>query len=417
MSLKTGFLVIAVGVIINTTVFVPVHAEPMPSLTECVSYTITNPELLRLQEQKVRQVSEHIGQAQGDQFPDIRAGYKNYLTGIISSRMADVNEPKITVTQPLYYGGKKKVAVQSAEHELTREKMLLESVKRDIAAGVTETFYNIAEYDIDIRNTDETIELLRKRVKELSDRVRIGKSRESEVLTLEYRISQFLAQREQLVYNRKTSLETLAYYTGKSFDGINYTVNAGSVTAVTFEDCCSNIRGRSDLKMLKEELELQSLRVLTAKAGLLPSVSLTNSWNLWKLVEDGTGWDLTLSIDYPLYRGGMIKSLVKEEEIKKSIVEEQIARKERDIRLELTRIYNNYSSAIAQISPLRNAYEKSVKNYELQLQDYKYSLVNNLEVLTAMTTMLELKRAADRAEVQVGYNASMLRVLTEQFGM
>jgi outer membrane protein TolC len=49
---------------------------------------------------------------------------------------------------------------------------------------------------------------------------------------------------------------------------------------------------------------------------------------------------------------------------------------------------------------LEDAYKKAKKSYELQVKEYRYGLVTNLDVLQALTFMQDVKQNWDRALIQ-----------------
>ena len=67
-------------------------------------------------------------------------------------------------------------------------------------------------------------------------------------------------------------------------------------------------------------------------------------------------------------------------------------------------------SSRVQKKTLEQAYQKSKASYDLQLREYRLGLVNNLEVIQALNTLLDMKRSLDKTDVQMVLNAIQLKI-------
>ena len=84
------------------------------------------------------------------------------------------------------------------------------------------------------------------------------------------------------------------------------------------------------------------------------------------------------------------------------------------VTTDIRKLYKALLSSISQAATLKDAYAKADKSYQLQLKDYRYGLVNNLDVLQSLTTLLDGKRSLDRALMQVKMNKALLDIAAMQ---
>ena len=78
--------------------------------------------------------------------------------------------------------------------------------------------------------------------------------------------------------------------------------------------------------------------------------------------------------------------------------------------MEIRQLHKALSSSLAQAAALTDAYAKAANSYRIQVRDYRFGLVNNLDVIEAMTTMQDIKRSLDKAVIQVKTNKALLDI-------
>ena len=99
----------------------------------------------------------------------------------------ETRQRKFVFTQPIFQGFKSLGAIQGAgslRSQRVNEKRRAEQL---LFQDVVNSFYSVLKYEKDIKITNETIQLLERRVNDLDEREKIGKSRTSEVATAKTR--------------------------------------------------------------------------------------------------------------------------------------------------------------------------------------------------------------------------------------
>jgi outer membrane protein TolC len=102
----------------------------------------------------------------------------------------------------------------------------------------------------------------------------------------------------------------------------------------------------------------------------------------------------------PLFQGGIIRAQVGEELSKLDEAKIALALATRELVTEIRGLHLSLESSIAQAAALTDAYDKAKKSYDLQLADYRFGLCNNIDVVQAALTLLDVKSSFDRAVIE-----------------
>jgi outer membrane protein TolC len=153
---------------------------------------------------------------------------------------------------------------------------------------------------------------------------------------------------------------------------------------------------------------------MIARGALLPTLDLDASYYAGR--DDsmtGSKWDATLNLGLPLFSGGILRGRLDEERSRLKEAEFNLDQINRETEKIIRQMYKAALSSQNQARAYKVAYEKTTKNYQMQLNDYRYGLVNNLDVLSALTSMLDAKRNFDRASIQSQIDKAVLELKTE----
>lgn len=391
-------------------------AAPL-TLEQCLNVARDRNETLQVQSDRQKEAAQRLTQSRGGLLPNLafRASkfYRDNNNGSVTGEGLDT---RFEAVQPLFYGFRKAESVRFAKADELRQGYLYRSYVRQVYGDVAQVFYTIAGLESDARNVRDTIKLMQDRIKELDARVRLGKSRDSEVLTVESQLAALNAQQEQLEGSRRTALENLSLLTGIDPSSLSIIDDRAPVTAAEpVENVLAAGRNRSDVLAAGQNVALEESLVRTAKGTLLPTANLDGSWYTSRSGSlSGADWDIYLLLDVPLYQGGILRSRVKEESLRLNETRQQEALLKRQVDTELRQLHHTLVASLAKAQSYRTAYEKAERSYRLQMQEYRLGLVNNLEVLQSMTALLDTKSSYDRSLLQVKFDQVMLDIATER---
>lgn len=382
------------------------------TLQQCVELARKKSENLAIQSEHMAQAGQRVKEYRGNILPTIGYNYvKTYLDTAGGKYTSDLNDSSFSLAQPLFYGFRDFEAYKQAKNQTKTEGYIYESVERDLRSQVATAFYSLALVNADIINIKNNEKLLEDRVSELTERVRLGKSRDSELLMVRSQIAGLKAQEEGDLGARANAVETLAFLTGLEPSSISINDDTPAVNAVEpLDGFISAGKNRPEIKAASSDVVSQGYSLKMAKGAHLPTLNLLAYWYTHRDSSSypDSDWNTFLTLNFPLFQGGSVQARVDEESSRLKEYEKKLSLVTRETESEIRRLYQQAVSSVKQSDAYQDAYDKTVKSYEMQVNDYRYGLVNNLDVLQSMSTMLDTKRSLDRALIQAKVDKILL---------
>src|SRR6185295_4454258 len=121
---------------------------------------------------------------------------------------------RITASQPLFRGFREFAGIRQQRDLVEAQGAAWKAAVIQLYKDVATSFYTIVALEKDLANVREEIGLYDRRVKDLNARVRIGRSRVSEVLTVQSLQSTLSAQAEAIGGTIRTQRALLSFLTG-----------------------------------------------------------------------------------------------------------------------------------------------------------------------------------------------------------
>ena len=153
------------------------------------------------------------------------------------------------------------------------------------------------------------------------------------------------------------------------------------------------VEKRPDVLASYEAWQTAKHEVTVARAGYWPTVSLDSN-QYTKRVGNAAdvNWDTLLTVDVPLFQGGQIQGEVKESKAKEKEAELSYQQLKRQASLDVQNTYTQLNFGLRRRDAFQKALEANEKNYQLQQEDYRVNLVNNLDVLRALEEFQDTQR-------------------------
>ena len=362
-------------------------AEKPLDLKDCFKAALKRSEVLATQQESVIQAEENYRRAWGAILPTINGSY-SYLhqnaSGLTASGNTDSSPNQqttmITADQPLFRGFRDFAAINASKASITAQEQARQWAGIQLYSDVAQAFYTRLSVQKDLEVLDNELELYQQRIKELQDRLAIGRSRITEVLTVQSAQAILKAQREQVLGQLNVAGEVLAFLTGLEQNIPLTDTNDAPATIASLETYQACIKARPDVIAAEKNLEASESNITGAKGAYLPTADLTGNYYLDRpdMGKNGT-WDAGVAVILPLFAGGVNISNVRTAESQKRQSEMQLSLVERMAVEEIRSLYHNLRSDIAQLSALQDAFDISEKNYKANVSDYERNLVSNLE--------------------------------------
>ncbi|MDD5477657.1 MAG: TolC family protein [Candidatus Omnitrophica bacterium] len=362
------------------------------TLADCYKLALKQSELIAIDAEQIKIAQAHFLEAFGTIMPQVSFSHTETRNRSGSSSLNNTHEEKFIFTQDLFSGFKEFAAIKGSNFEKSQRQMEKWRAEQLLFTDVSDAFYLLLEIEQDL-NALKAIEFaLKDRVAELKARQIIGKSRASEVSTTEYQLYNLEAQM-QLERNQELLVRQLIeFLIGRPFDKIaelkfDFNIKAES-------QYLAQASLRPDVQAAYYALRSDQEKIAIARSGFFPQVSLEGDYFTHRsLAPADSKWRTLLTVSVPIFEGTTTYGQVKEAD---SVARQTGLLYSRIGRIAIENIHDAYVNM--QISILRKktlgkALGSAELSYHLQTQDYKLNVVNNLDVLTAIQNLEDVRRS------------------------
>ncbi len=379
----------------------PAWAEAL-TLDDYFAAALERSEVVATQSELIRQAEERYAQAKAAVLPKVDGigSYTRQDSGARDTAQYPTRSSlaRLTATQPLFRGFREFAAIRQSRAIIGAQTEDYLNARVQLFNDVVQNFYNVLALEQDLENLTEQINLNLERQKELNARVRIGRSRSGEVLTVQTTISTLRARVEQLRAELATARDVFAFLSGLEADTPLRDTEELPAQPAPLADYLARLELRPDLRAAQQRFQAAQENIAVARGGHLPSLDLNANHYLERdgNLED-VAWDVQLALTVPLYAGGAVQSQVREAVSQRTQAELEVNRVRRLADQQVRSFYQTSVLDRTQLGALERATDAARRNYETQRRDYRLGLVTNLDVLQALTVFQENQQALDRA--------------------
>ncbi len=387
----------------------PGNAAGALTLEEYFAQALVRSEVVATQSELIRQAEERYRQAGAALYPTVSgvASYTWQDSGARDLSVSPTRQPlaRITASQPLFRGLREFAAVRQSQALVDAQGDDYRNARLQLFKDVAQNFYDVLTLEQELRNLDEQIDQYRQREKELQDRVRIGRSRSGETLTVQSTISTLRAQIEQRKAELNASREVFAFLSGLPAPTPLQDIEVMPEDPGTLDAYLARLALRPDVKAAQLRLTAAQENIGVARGAHLPSLDLNANRYLERAGNlENVEWDVQLALTVPLYAGGSVQSRVREAQSQSTQAELGVSQARRQAEQEIRSLHQSVLLDRSQLAALEMATDAARKNVEAQQHDYRLGLVTNLDVLQALTVFQDNQRALDRARYTAKLN-------------
>lgn len=303
-------------------------------------------------------------------------------------------EQKFVFTQPIFSGFAELAAIQSSGADKARVKQEIRRAIETLAINVVESFYMLLETQKDLEILKRIQTLLKDRLEDLSKRIELGRSRESEAKTSLADLKLVEAELAEAEGAYMIAKRLFEFYIGQELTRplVDSTVleekflDLSSYTALT--------KNRADVQVARETTILADKNVLKARSGLFPTADLTGNYYTERVgFQSDIDWDVLLSVNVPIFDGAETLGKVKEAAARHASSDLQYQKTIREAQFEIEEAYTLLLTARAREAALKEATQASEENYAILKDEYSRNLINNLEALDALRRLQDISRS------------------------
>jgi outer membrane protein len=391
---------------ILTCVLTAATAVRAETLADAIALAYRTSPVLQGQRAQLRALDETYVQAEAGYRPSVNVtanATRDDIGGLVQSD----SDYSLTLTQPLYTGGRVSAEVNAARGDILSARESL----RQTEAGVLE---NVIRAYADVRRDQQAFAIREKNLEDLTTQVRDNQTRfeAGDVTRTDVAQSQagqaeaqaLLAQAQaQLEISRATYGSVVGQPPGSldpEPDLPRLPINLDQAVLLAAQDD-SAVRGaKYDEKASRE-------RVVEAKAGGAPQVNLQASYgyanNRSNYVPNIYGQQVVVGASFtqPLFAGGAIQSRVRQAHERNLSDKQKVEQAERDSALRVSKAWSQLTAARIVITASQAGVQAATVAYEGTEAERKAGLRTTLEVLVAQQTErdAELNLVAARHDV------------------
>lgn len=372
------------------------------NLDAVVKEAIKHNESVPTADENLNEAEENVKQGFGSISPTINANQQFFWQQnppVPTRGFSPGYQPQtyISASQPLLQGfreweGLKKVKRlrDAARHNKENAEL---AIYRQVVAG----YYSILSLERDIVNVREKSKYLKDRIKDLNHFVQIGRSQLTDVLTAKSTAAANDVIEEQDRINLAQARDQFALLTGLSAGTkLDDDTEGFAPSFGTLESYLARIKQRPEVKAAKESADANNSAINVAKADHLPSIALTGDYYFDRpAIFNGVDWDAKVVITMPIFAGGVTQSKVRQAYSEAHKTDLALSLAERTADQDIRNFYDAVASDLRQNHLTEESMRISEMTFKEEQRSYKFGLVTNLDVLSALASYIDAKRTYD----------------------
>ena len=364
------------------------------TLREAYSLALKTSETIAINDQVIREAEAHFLQALGTLLPHVSFSSQDIGQDISGSptSLRHSFERAFVFKQRLFSGFREFVGISAGR--LERSQRINEKIRAQqlLYNDVSDAFYLLIEQREDLRILQTVRNALLDRIVELRQRIKVGRSRRSELVSTQAQLYIVDAQIETDKSQEAVARQLLEFLVGRSVGQLADTY-IGPLAGRPESYYTARSADRPDVKASKQAWEVAKKASYIAKTDFFPTIDAEGDYFAWRNTVPSDGkWEALLSINVPIFQGTDIIGNVKEANAKAEEARLTYLRLDRSAVQDIRDAYAQFTIGLSRNRALKKSLAASEMDYYLQRSDYKLNLVNNLDVLTAIQTLEEARR-------------------------
>ncbi len=391
---------LALAVCLALAAIGPVGGASAQTLKDALSAAYLNNPTLLGQRAKVRATDEALPQALSDWRPSVEITGSAGVSAVQNSTSTDRGqhrEPRtigVTVTQPLYRGGRTIAATREAENAVQAERSRLVEMEQEVLLLAATAFLDVYRDEAVLKLNINNEQVLKRQLEATRDRFQVGEITRTDVHQAEARLAGATADRTEAEGSLEASRAAYQNVVGLPAPK---RLNAPKIPSGLPKDLDMAVRvaAKNNPGVISAEFDRKALddNVEEVQGELLPSVSLSTglSRKLQSSGEDGRidSAELTLNLTVPLYQQGEVYSRLREAKHDVARQIHTIDQARRDAAEDATRAWESLLTARSRVRAFKAQNEANVVALEGVEREAQVGSRTVLDVLDAEQELLD----------------------------
>lgn len=314
----------------------------------------------------------------------------------------------VGLSQSLYSGGANQARSRQGVHGVRQAEQQLADTRETVALTVWNAFCETLYRREALLNARNALDYYTNAEKELSTRVMYGLSTNLDLTRVRQQKENARAQhiaagneleaaRIELCRLLRLSPETRLSLSGSLEDGLPSVEEARRVPLDSEATVRAILNSRGDYQALVHAAKVSELEVTAAKAGMLPSLTLSSGYRFGyraRGLSEGMGranddnqWTASLTLDVPVWDGGITSGNVRAAKAGLRAAENAVAEKEESIRAQLADDWLNLLNTLETLSASRANVQLARESLDYAESGYREGVNTQLDVLQARSDL------------------------------
>jgi outer membrane protein len=366
-------------------------------------------------ELNVKSAQAGIIAAKSDYLPSVSGtgiglyGFRDFVStipGIIDKGINNLYLLSASGSETVYAGGKVSTENQIAALQLEVSKVLARQSADSVVLLTEQKYWNIVNLQAQQKTLLANQALLNSLLQTQNNMLASGLIAKNDLLKVKVQLSQLQVTKSKTENRRKLALFDFSIYTGIPYDSlmtmqdIITNTNAGGAIMLQPDTTLSAI---PSYQLLNSQIENALLQTKLAKAGYLPSLSLsinaaqTGSFNKAFSSSFVPSTYATLSI--PISEGiwGRSRQKVRQRKISENIAQNNLRDSKNQLKVGIMRYWYDMKDELTQISYAKDNLNQATENLKVNQDNYKAGLSTVSDVLDAQSAYQQAEETLNTA--------------------
>lgn len=371
---------------------------PIRTLGEAYAAALAASEEVAVSEQSIRRAEALYKEALGDSLPGL--SYRSQTAVEDNTNRRTETDGALRLSHAGLNGYRELASLRGAKADAAAARIRRRLAEQLLLSDLAAAFYGLLQARDDAANISELQKLAERRMKELQERVRVGRSREADALAQEFQAASLAAQFEESSRQAAARADLLGYLTRRpSLDPI-VPSSAPPAALAPLESYLARLESRPDVGSARADAESAEQSVKAAFGDRLPDLAFTaNRYTNRPARRERVKWDAGLTLSLPLFAWGGARASVDAARASSESAALELRSVRRQAELEVRDAYRDLGSARRQLEVRRRALILADKDYGLQRRDEERGLVTSLEILESLNRLSSARLALTQADL------------------
>jgi outer membrane protein len=385
------------------------------TLFDVYALAVKKTEAMAIEGEKYIQAEAHKSQAIGAMLPRVSLRATKIFPETKSGTYTNAKTSmSLYARQPIITGLQEWYSYRGSQYEIRLRRYELFYNAGLFLLEVAQYFYRVLQIEQTLKDKEDIIILYKRTLDELRRRVRVGRSRQTEVLRVDTEIFKLEADIKSLQKELKSARMALSALSSISPDSI---LKEGELSGFDYstEKLKSLLRDRWDIRAAREEVKFAETRLRVEQGGHLPTIYLEGYYRLYQRDKTGRDYYGALGAELPLFSGGIVSARVREAESALRKAELNLSRGLRNAETDIRDAYQRWESTQKEMEAYKNAFDTAERNYRAVMREYRLNLVAILDVFTALTSLYNAREDYETTKLQNSLNRIRLGIAVGEF--